>query len=156
MENTPAPQPDTNTPPENVQPRPVRRVMDVVLPKLRLAFQRASSANNDQPISWDAYLMAAPNPMQPQNIMTGLAIFISIPSPVVGQNLSMTPVIDASFSELGQDDVDAWVRDRINEVLAARSQAMMQRAAAEAAEQNGHREPQGDLGGLIMPPGFPR
>lgn len=114
------------------------RLLGRLTPKLVEAFAKASIATGGERVLWEAFPIAAPNPMQPGNLSTGLALFMSIPSTVVGENLAMTPIIDPGFVEMDQEDVDGFIRDRLNDLLAARQQQLArQNGAGNTQAQSG-------------------
>lgn len=119
------------------------RLLARLTPKLTEAFAKASIGSGGERVLWEAFPVAAPNPMQPGNITTGLALFISIPSGTIGKHLSMTPLLDPNFVESDQDVVDEFVRERLAEMLAARRQ--------EVFQQNGAGGDQASPGGLVLP-----
>lgn len=119
------------------------RLIGRLAPKLTEAFAKASIALGGERVLWEVFPIVAPNPMQPGNLSTGIAVFISVPSSLVGQNLAMTPVIDPQFAEVDQEVIDEFARDRLNELLAARRQQVVQ--------QNGAGNGQPSPGGLVLP-----
>jgi hypothetical protein len=136
-------------------PKGPNRLTDIIVPKLRTAFEKASAANGDEPIIWEIYPCPAPHPMQPGLIMTGIAIFISIPSAEIGQAFTNTVVADHGLVMAPQDRIDEYARDRIAELLGARRQDAMQTLAAQNGHQESSAPPEGpkSLGGGLYLPG---
>jgi hypothetical protein len=125
-------------------PKTARRLVDAVAESLGLAFERASRIHGGERLVWDTYLMAAPNPMHPGQIHTGLAVFCSIPSTILGNHCALTVPMDPAIIDEPQEVFDRYAQDRLAELLSFRSE---QQAMAQAAE-NGHQPPQE---GLIVP-----
>lgn len=137
------PAPVPHTPEAEKKESGAVRLLGRLIPKLVEAFTKASIGTGGERVLWEAFPIAAPNPMQPGNLSTGLALFMSIPSSVVGENLAMTPIIDPGFVEMDQEAVDGFIRDRLSDLLAARQQQL--------ARQNGAGHTQAAPGGIVLP-----
>jgi hypothetical protein len=136
--------------PASTQPT-ARRLTDMVIEKFGAAFAKASTAAGSLRITWDVYPVASPNPMMSGQVVTGLAVFCSISSTLIGRYLALTAAVDGTIVEEGQETVDQFVQDRVGELLAARREEVaqaQQQAARQQAEANGH-PPVPD--GLIVP-----
>lgn len=129
---------------------PVRRLTDLVIEKFTLAFQKASNAAGGERITWEVFPMAAPNPMTPGQIMTGLAVFISIPTNVIGRHMTITTAVDGSMIEAAQEIVDDFVHEVLDSLLAARSEVVREEMREAAQAQPVGRQ-EGVPEGLIVP-----
>jgi hypothetical protein len=127
------------------------RLSDLIVKKFTQAFEKASIAAGGERILWEVFPMAAPSPMNPGQILTGLAVYCVIPSTLVGQSISITVVVEGGLVEADQKVVDGFVKERTDELFAARSREVElahQQAAQAQAAGNGSQPPES---GLFVP-----
>ena len=124
-----------------------RRILPAAIEKLTQAFDRATA--DGERVTWDAFLAGQPDPSRPGVVVTALAIHLRIPSTYMNQYLSATPVVDCEFAFVEQEVVDDFVRQRVDELRAARSQQV----AEQQAQGNGagSNPTPTTPGGLILP-----
>lgn len=106
--------------------------------KFESAIRRAAGTER---VVWEIYPTGWPNPTKPNTMVTALCLYMNMPSATnLGQSLTLSLVMDPGIVVAPQEVIDEFARERINEMLAVRSQElveMQQQAAQAAAAGNG-------------------
>lgn len=126
------------------------RLSDELSVKLGHAFRRAAALAGGEKVTWDMYLLGAPNPMVPGQIQTGLAIVTFIRGVVLGETITNTCIVAPVMFTEAQETFDQFARDRVQELLAARQQ-QAQEIASKSAAGNGNPPNEPPAGGLFVP-----